>query len=138
MTKCGRTPFAASSSPRVPQHIYSPEEAPFLLTNTTLAKTMVPYYLLSIFALQVFDLAAALPNYGLRRQVSNNGTVGDGQVQLDISNCPGYTASKVTTTESSLSADLTLAGTACNVYGDDLKDLKLLVEYQTGETRLNS
>jgi alpha-glucosidase len=47
--------------------------------------------------------------------------------------CPGYAASNVVKTASSLTADLTLAGAACNVYSDDIKDLKLVVEYQTSE-----
>lgn len=47
-------------------------------------------------------------------------------------NCPGYFASNVVTTGSTLTADLHLAGPACNVFGTDLTDLKLLVEYQTG------
>jgi alpha-glucosidase len=50
-----------------------------------------------------------------------------------VDSCPGYTASNVVTTDSSLTADLTLAGAACNAYSDDIKDLKLLVEYQTGK-----
>jgi len=31
-----------------------------------------------------------------------------------------------------LTADLNLAGTACNVYGNDIQDLKLLVNYDSG------
>ena len=53
-------------------------------------------------------------------------------VQAQSSNCPGYTASSVTTTDVGLSAQLTLAGPACNTYGIDLENLALLVEYQTG------
>ncbi|KAJ6164780.1 alpha-glucosidase [Penicillium chermesinum] len=49
-----------------------------------------------------------------------------------ISSCPGYIASNVQDSSSSITADLTLAGNPCNAYGDDIKDLKLLVEYQTG------
>lgn len=49
----------------------------------------------------------------------------------DPNACPGYAASNVVKTDSSLTADLTLAGEACNVYSDDIKDLKLVVEYQT-------
>ncbi|EXJ87313.1 alpha-glucosidase [Capronia epimyces CBS 606.96] len=45
--------------------------------------------------------------------------------------CPGYTASNVKTSTSGVTAHLTLAGTACNVYGTDVQDLDLLVEYQT-------
>jgi alpha-glucosidase len=52
--------------------------------------------------------------------------------RAEIESCPGYTASNVVSTESSLTADLTLAGDACNAYSEDIKDLKLLVEYQTG------
>ena len=48
-----------------------------------------------------------------------------------VDSCPGYTASNVITTDSTLTADLTLAGTACNVYSDDIPNLKLVVEYQT-------
>lgn len=49
-----------------------------------------------------------------------------------LTSCPGYTASNVQDNGSSVTADLTLAGTACNIYGDDIINLKLLVEYQTG------
>ncbi|KAI6477351.1 hypothetical protein MCOR04_009721 [Pyricularia oryzae] len=48
-----------------------------------------------------------------------------------LAGCPGYVASNVEETSSSLTADLKLAGEACNVYGRDLAELKLLVEYQT-------
>jgi alpha-glucosidase len=51
----------------------------------------------------------------------------------DPNACPGYAASNVVKTDSSLTADLTLAGAACNVYSDDIKDLKLVVEYQTSK-----
>jgi alpha-glucosidase len=46
--------------------------------------------------------------------------------------CPGYSASNVQNDGSRVTADLALAGEACNVYGEDLTDLRLEVEYQTG------
>lgn len=47
--------------------------------------------------------------------------------------CPGYRAGNVKTQNGGIvSADLTLAGKACNVYGTDLDNLILEVEYQTG------
>jgi alpha-glucosidase len=51
----------------------------------------------------------------------------------DLSKCPGYAASNIVKTSSSLKADLKLNGAKCNVYGPDLEELKLEVEYQTGE-----
>ncbi|KAI1867510.1 hypothetical protein JX265_007312 [Neoarthrinium moseri] len=50
--------------------------------------------------------------------------------------CPGYRASNIVKTTGVLAADLTLSGNACNVYGQDIIDLRLLVEYQTN-TRLH-
>lgn len=49
-----------------------------------------------------------------------------------LAKCPGYKASNIKIGKSTLTADLTLAGKACNVYGDDLKSLTLEVEYETG------
>jgi alpha-glucosidase len=46
--------------------------------------------------------------------------------------CPGYKASNVQRSDSSLTADLTLAGTACNIHGQDLQDLKFSAQWQTG------
>ncbi|KAF3037266.1 hypothetical protein E8E12_007986 [Didymella heteroderae] len=53
-----------------------------------------------------------------------------------LENCPGYTATNVQDDGGRVTADLALAGEACNVYGTDLTDLKLEVEYQT-ENRLH-
>lgn len=52
-----------------------------------------------------------------------------------LAKCPGYRASNVRTTSSTLTADLNLAGPACNVYGTDLTHLTLSVTYETGKTR---
>ncbi|KAI0204191.1 glycosyl hydrolases family 31-domain-containing protein [Astrocystis sublimbata] len=59
-----------------------------------------------------------------------------GALSASIYDYPGYTATNVVETSSRLTADLTLAGEACNIYGTDIKDLKLLVEYQT-DSRLH-
>ncbi|KAL5119889.1 hypothetical protein ACEQ8H_002251 [Pleosporales sp. CAS-2024a] len=45
--------------------------------------------------------------------------------------CPGYNATNVQRSDNSLTADLTLAGTACNLYSQDLQDLKFEATYQT-------
>lgn len=51
-----------------------------------------------------------------------------------IDECPGYAASNVQTTADGLTADLKLAGTACNTYGEDLEDLVLSVTYESGKS----
>ena len=53
-----------------------------------------------------------------------------------IDSCPGYTASNVQNGNGKITADLSLGGDACNVYGTDLPDLRLLVEYQTSTYRI--
>ena len=47
--------------------------------------------------------------------------------------CPGYKASNLQASVSGFTADLTLAGDGCNVYGIDVEFLTLTVEYQTQE-----
>ena len=51
---------------------------------------------------------------------------------------PGYSVSNVVTTGTGLTASLTLAGPAYNVYGNDVKDLKLLVNYDAGTSHSHS
>lgn len=68
--------------------------------------------------------AAAATTLLSRADTSNSGA---------LDKCPGYKASNVQTTDSGLTAELSLAGAACNVYGDDLEHLILQVTYETGE-----
>jgi alpha-glucosidase len=68
--------------------------------------------------------ASAVQGSGLVPRTSSNDP---------LASCPGYKASNVKTTGSSLTADLKLAGAACNVYGDDLASLTLEVVYETGK-----
>lgn len=51
-----------------------------------------------------------------------------------IDDCPGYEASNIKTTDGGLTADLSLAGEACNFLGYDLGKLKLAVESQGGKS----
>jgi alpha-glucosidase len=50
---------------------------------------------------------------------------------VDLDACPGYNAKNVKENKNGFVADLTLAGKACDVYGKDLKDLKLEVTYDS-------
>ena len=45
--------------------------------------------------------------------------------------CPGYLASNVIRNAYGFNATLTLAGPSCNVYGTDVQNLDLSVEYQS-------
>jgi alpha-glucosidase len=47
--------------------------------------------------------------------------------------CPGYKASNLKNNSLGITATLTLAGDACNVYGDDVDSLQLTVEYQSSD-----
>ncbi|KAI0792610.1 alpha-glucosidase [Abortiporus biennis] len=50
--------------------------------------------------------------------------------------CPGYNATNIVSHGSTLSADLVLAGKACNIFGTDIPKLKLAVTYET-DTRIH-
>jgi hypothetical protein len=47
--------------------------------------------------------------------------------------CPGYTATNVITHGARLTADLILAGKACDVFGTDIEKLGLEVVYETSK-----
>jgi alpha-glucosidase len=47
--------------------------------------------------------------------------------------CPGYLASTILRTEYGLTANLILAGPACNAYGTDVETLNLTIEYQSDD-----
>ncbi|KAF2650404.1 glycoside hydrolase family 31 protein [Lophiostoma macrostomum CBS 122681] len=54
----------------------------------------------------------------------------------DSQACPGYKAANVADSGSGFTADLTIAGSNCQAFGNDISDLVLEVQYQTKE-RLN-
>ncbi|AEO70510.1 glycoside hydrolase family 31 protein [Thermothielavioides terrestris NRRL 8126] len=47
--------------------------------------------------------------------------------------CPGYKASNIDETEGGFTAELDLAGPACNVYGNDIEHLSLSVDFQADD-----
>ena len=56
----------------------------------------------------------------------------DASSALPVDSCPGYVAKNVVRSANSITADLKLGGLACNTYGTDIDNLKLIVEYQSG------
>lgn len=88
---------------------------------------MAAKVLITLLLSTSFAVAGVIDSSLIARQ--NNDTA------LPIDECPGYTASNVQSSGNrTISADLSLAGTACNTYGTDLSSLKLQVEYQTGKS----
>lgn len=51
---------------------------------------------------------------------------------VDLESCPGYVVGNVKEGSGGLTAELRMEGTPCDVYGRDLRDLKVEVEFQTG------
>jgi alpha-glucosidase len=68
--------------------------------------------------------------YALLPILSAHGAVVDPKV-LDA--CSGYSATNVKSAGATLTADLTLNGNGCGVFGADVKKLALQVIYETSE-----
>ncbi|GJE89250.1 glycoside hydrolase family 31 protein [Phanerochaete sordida] len=58
------------------------------------------------------------------------------ELSLNVSSCPGYALSALHETKTGLTAQLTLAGPACNAFGRDVANLTLEVTYDS-DTRLH-
>ncbi|KEF56297.1 alpha-glucosidase [Exophiala aquamarina CBS 119918] len=85
-------------------------------SQASVATTFVPQFTVPS---EADDGATLLPN------------INDEDAPNAQDHCPGYTASSVKTSSAGLTAQLALAGPACNVYGTDIDNLELTVEYQT-------
>lgn len=83
--------------------------------------------------LWVSALSLTLPFTTLAQDEEGSGDTGDDLYTKDLSSCPGYVATNQRGSDSAFIVDLSLAGEACNVFGDDLHDLRLEVEYQTSD-----
>ncbi|KAG8875707.1 hypothetical protein FRB97_004788 [Tulasnella sp. 331] len=55
------------------------------------------------------------------------------QRSAGVDSCPGYDVQNPQTSGSSFTANLVLAGKACNIYGPDLQKLDLAVTYETAD-----
>ncbi|TFK48006.1 hypothetical protein OE88DRAFT_1665015 [Heliocybe sulcata] len=57
--------------------------------------------------------------------------VGNSSHSLDVSSCPGYTLNGLRETTAGITAQLSLAGSACNAFGQDIANLTIDVLYET-------
>lgn len=87
--------------------------------------TTIPITMKVALSLVLAAAAAVSATTSIEYRTTSNGD--------PLASCPGYKASNVKVGKSGLTADLSLAGKACNAYGDDLKSLTLEVEYQSGK-----
>jgi alpha-glucosidase len=120
--------------------------SPFVIVNG---------FILNVFILVLLTVAYALPGPALapRQTVTSFRPIptvpsGDSDGKNLLPNiydpqainaqnaCPGYKASNVVKTSHGMTADLSLAGKACNAYGTDVDILALTVEFQS-EDRLH-
>ncbi|KAF9218886.1 glycoside hydrolase family 31 protein [Gyrodon lividus] len=53
---------------------------------------------------------------------------------MNVTGCPGYTLNSLVESEQGLTAQLTLAGPACNAFGQDIAELTIEVIYQSSTT----
>ena len=72
----------------------------------------------------------AVANYFAAACLSLATTVAADAGSNSLDKCPGYKASNVKKTAYGVTADLHLAGPACNAYGKDLDNLKLLIDVE--------
>ncbi|KIJ63989.1 glycoside hydrolase family 31 protein [Hydnomerulius pinastri MD-312] len=64
-----------------------------------------------------------------QRQTSSNVTY-----SMNVTDCPGYALGSLQESDYGLTAQLTLAGAACNAFGTDIKDLTIEVTYASQST----
>ncbi|KAJ7435017.1 glycosyl hydrolases family 31-domain-containing protein [Mycena galericulata] len=78
-------------------------------------------------------LAAGVQQYLRRQAESSNSTL---PYAFNVSTCPGYALSSLSTTPAGLTAKLNLAGPACTAFGRDIANLTIQVTYET-QSRLH-
>ncbi len=84
--------------------------------------------------------ATLLPSAGMKLSIIVCAVVLTRSVWATVTNpkvldgCPGYKASSINSEGSKLTADLTLSGDPCNVFGADIETLSLEVTYETSES----
>ncbi|KAF7313029.1 Glycoside hydrolase family 31 protein [Mycena kentingensis (nom. inval.)] len=116
----------------LPLSPHTPHPAPrprgnFRLTMTRLALLLV--------ALGATSYVRGRVDVGdrLRRQDAGSDVSSPTALSLNVSSCPGYTLSGVSSTKTGFAAKLSLAGAACNAFGIDVQNLTLKVDYETKE-----
>ncbi|EPQ61327.1 hypothetical protein GLOTRDRAFT_119185 [Gloeophyllum trabeum ATCC 11539] len=75
--------------------------------------------------------AGRAPSPLQRKLLPETFVVDDSAYSLNVSSCPGYTLSGLKETQTGLTANLVLAGPACNAFGHDIANLTIDVIYET-------
>jgi hypothetical protein len=103
-------------------------------SNATWYKDLVPpvnniSFFASNFSYEPFSMFSQLLA-GAALAVTASSRALSARQASDVS--PGYSASNVQMTGTGMTADLSLAGPATNSYGNDIENLRLFVNYDTG------
>ncbi|OCH87273.1 hypothetical protein OBBRIDRAFT_169586 [Obba rivulosa] len=95
---------------------------------------MAAGFLAGLLLLRSFAFATSLSD--LQSGISGDVLAGGPVHSLNVSSCPGYTLTNLKESASGITARLSLAGDACNAFGQDIANLTLEVTYDT-QTRLH-
>ncbi|KAH7909433.1 glycoside hydrolase family 31 protein [Hygrophoropsis aurantiaca] len=98
---------------------------------------MLPVLLTGLFSLAPAVLGRSPSN--LQRNLYKYGLTESGTnttYSMNVADCPGYTLEALTESETGLSAQLNLAGAACNAFGMDVTNLTIDVTYES-QTRVH-
>ncbi|KAI0800475.1 glycosyl hydrolases family 31-domain-containing protein [Fomes fomentarius] len=90
---------------------------------------MLAVYLVG--ALLASRIVYAREHSRLSRELLGGNNLEDQTYSHNVSSCPGYTLSSIHETKNGLTAQLNLAGSACNAFGRDIANLTLEVTYET-------
>ncbi|KAL0959205.1 hypothetical protein HGRIS_014485 [Hohenbuehelia grisea] len=89
----------------------------------------------SLGCLLVTGVFARYPS-SLQTQLLSDALEPNSTKSLNVSNCPGYSLHSLKESRTGLTAQLSLAGPACNAFGNDIVNLTIQVTYDT-KTRLH-
>ncbi|EED85775.1 hypothetical protein POSPLDRAFT_93878 [Postia placenta Mad-698-R] len=104
---------------------------PTLRSSNRMLKSVIVVSLLSLYGVLGLQSHSVWPkSVGQDLRVETDAAL---SFSKNVSSCPGYTLTTLTETSTGLTANLNLAGDACNAFGLDIANLSLHVNYDSNE-----
>ncbi|OAX37681.1 hypothetical protein K503DRAFT_219980 [Rhizopogon vinicolor AM-OR11-026] len=97
---------------------------------------MFSLFLGTLYALAPAVLGGLLSN--IQRAPLGNELTSNATYSMNVTGCPGYTLGSLQESVIGLTAQLSLAGPACNAFGLDISDLTIEITYQSQSTYIAS